>query len=72
MLEGMIDFLLSTSELAQNLLSNYVFKIVPMVNIDGVVHGNSRAELIGCDSNRRWSDPHKFYDPIVSAIKKMI
>ncbi len=49
-----------------------MFKIVGMLNIDGVVHGNTRAELIGCDSNRKWSDPHKIHHPIIFAIKKMI
>ncbi len=43
-----------------------------MLNIDGVVHGNTRAELIGCDSNRKWSDPHKIHNPIIFALKKMI
>ena len=43
-----------------------------MVNIDGVVNGNSRAELFGCDSNRSWLDPHKIYNPIVHSLKRMI
>lgn len=72
MLEGMVDFLLSNTEEAEYLLSHFVFKIVPMVNIDGVVHGNTRAELIGCDSNRKWADPHKYYQPIIYTLKKMI
>jgi hypothetical protein len=45
---------------------------VPMLNIDGVVHGNTRAELIGHDSNRRWVDPHSIYNPVIYAVKKMI
>lgn len=43
MLEGVFDFLLSDSPAARQLLEHFVFKIVPMVNIDGVVHGNTRA-----------------------------
>ena len=43
MMEGVINRLLDHSEVSTALLKNYVFKIVPMVNIDGVVHGNSRA-----------------------------
>lgn len=54
MLEGIIDFLLSESLESEFLLKHFVFKIVPMVNIDGVVHGNTRSELVGCDSNRVW------------------
>ena len=43
MLEGVFDFLLSESPAARQLLEHFVFKIVPMVNVDGVVHGNTRA-----------------------------
>lgn len=43
-----------------------------MMNIDGVVHGNSRAELVGCDSNRQWADPHPYYHPLVHSLRKMI
>jgi murein tripeptide amidase MpaA len=51
MVEGILRYLLplisqaktesSSSSLGQ--LHDYVFKIVPMVNVDGVIHGNSRA-----------------------------
>jgi cytosolic carboxypeptidase protein 2/3 len=68
----MVDFLLSGSELAQGLMEQFVFKVVPMVNIDGVVHGNTRAELVGCDSNRQWADPHRHHHPVVHALKKLI
>jgi hypothetical protein len=30
-----------------------------MVNIDGVVVGNYRCSLAGCDLNRRWKNPKK-------------
>lgn len=43
-----------------------------MINIDGVVHGNTRAELIGTDPNRKWENPNENYHPIISAIKKLI
>lgn len=36
-----------------------IIKIIPMVNIDGVIHGNYRTSLIGCDLNRRWKNPKK-------------
>ena len=32
----------------------YLFKIVPMMNPDGVLVGNSRTSFAGCDLNRRW------------------
>lgn len=43
MMEGVINFLLGGSNKAKELLRKYVFKVVPMINIDGVIHGNSRA-----------------------------
>ena len=43
-----------------------------MVNIDGVVHGNSRANLTGVDPNRMWKKSLKRLCPEVSALKKMI
>ena len=72
MIEGIIKFLLSKCDDAEFLLNNFVFRIVPMLNIDGVVHGNTRAELSGVDSNRKWKDPHKLYQPVIYNIKKMI
>lgn len=43
-----------------------------MVNIDGVVHGNSRAELSGSDPNRKWISPNEMRNPIIYALKKCI
>jgi hypothetical protein len=34
----------------------YVFKLIPMVNPDGVVSGNSRCTLQGLDLNRMWNE----------------
>lgn len=52
------------------LLKDYIFKIVPMVNIDGVIYGNSRCDITGSDINRKWTrNPNKFMYPIVSAIR---
>lgn len=53
-------------------MDHYYFRIVPMLNIDGVVHGNTRAELSGYDPNRKWADPSKIYQPVIYKIKKMI
>lgn len=57
--KGVIDFLLSNSPEAEFLRDNCVFKIVPMVNPDGVIHGNYRCDLAGADLNRRWNKPKK-------------
>ena len=55
----LIKFLLSDDPAAVALRNNFVFKIFPMVNPDGVIHGNYRCSLSGRDLNRRWSNPNK-------------
>lgn len=51
-MEGVIDYLLSSDEGAKILRNRFVFKIVPMLNPDGVVVGNYRCSLSGFDLNR--------------------
>lgn len=46
-IEGVIDYLISQDENAKLLRNRYVFKIVPMLNPDGVVVGNYRCSLSG-------------------------
>jgi len=52
------------------LLKRYIFKIFPMVNVDGVIYGNSRCDISGTDVNRKWTrNPNKFLYPIVNDVK---
>ncbi|XP_077035893.1 cytosolic carboxypeptidase 2 isoform X2 [Agelaius phoeniceus] len=53
-MRGFLDFLLSPHEDAQLLRRLFVFKVVPMLNPDGVVVGNSRCSLAGRDPNRAY------------------
>lgn len=50
--EGAINFILSKK--GDWLRKNYIFKIIPMVNPDGVIFGNYRSNLMGLDLNRKW------------------
>lgn len=50
--EGIIKFLMSDADDAHTLRQKYVFKIVPMLNPDGVIVGNYRSSLGGHDLNR--------------------
>ena len=76
MAEGMITFLLDqlvkATEQGDNFYNNYVFKIVPMVNPDGVIHGNTRTELTGIDDNRVWNKTSKTVTPNIHALKRHI
>ncbi|XP_067931710.1 cytosolic carboxypeptidase 1-like [Watersipora subatra] len=53
-MKGTIEHLLSNSEEAIALRQTYIFKIVPMLNPDGVINGNHRCSLVAEDLNRRW------------------
>ena len=70
--KGCIDFLMGNSEEAKKLREIYVFKIVPMMNPDGVLVGNSRTSFAGCDLNRRWGKPNEIIHPEVYNTKQMI
>ena len=50
--EGLLEFLVSDEPAARSLRDRYVFKIVPMLNPDGVIVGNYRCSLSAHDLNR--------------------
>ena len=72
MMKGVIDFLVSDVPEAKEFRDKFVFKIVPMMNPDGVINGNYRCSLAGCDLNRRWKAPHRNLHPTIYATKKLI
>lgn len=43
-----------------------------MVNIDGVIYGNSRCDITGSDLNRKWKDTNYVLYPQIQEIKKRI
>jgi len=47
MMRGVINYLISDDPKAAFLRDTYVFKIIPMLNPDGVIVGNYRCSLIG-------------------------
>jgi len=51
-IEGMMDELVAQNRKSEFLRNNFIFKIVPMLNPDGVINGNSRTGLNGLDLNR--------------------
>jgi murein tripeptide amidase MpaA len=71
-IEAIIDYLLGDAPEARMLRQNFIFKVVPMLNIDGVIHGNYRTDLQGVDLNRVWVDPQKKQHPTIYATKSLI
>ena len=71
-IKGCIDFLMGNSDEAKKLREIYLFKIVPMMNPDGVLVGNSRTSFAGCDLNRRWGKPNEIIHPEIFHTKQMI
>ncbi|CAD7927658.1 unnamed protein product, partial [Amoebophrya sp. A120] len=71
-MQGFMRFLLGKSLYAKVLREKFVFHLIPMVNIDGVVHGNARCTLAGVDPNRVWHDPNPIIHPVIHQIKEYL
>ena len=71
-IQGLIEFLLSNEPKAISLRKNYIFKIVPMLNPDGVIRGNFRMNSVGKDLNRMWMEENEENSPSVFYCHKMI
>eukprot|EP00826_Nyctotherus_ovalis_P046608 TRINITY_DN5288_c0_g1_i1.p1 TRINITY_DN5288_c0_g1~~TRINITY_DN5288_c0_g1_i1.p1 ORF type:complete len:427 (+),score=102.20 TRINITY_DN5288_c0_g1_i1:1494-2774(+) len=69
-MEGIIEYL--TSSQAQRLRNLYVFKVVPMLNPEGVLCGNFRCSITGVDLNRRWDAPDEFLHPQIFYLKNFM
>ena len=72
MMKGLIDYLTGPSLDAKILRDNFVFKIVPMLNPDGVINGNYRCGLAGVDLNRCWIDPSPKLHPTIYHAKALV
>eukprot|EP00397_Hematodinium_sp_SG-2012_P004645 GEMP01004657.1.p1 GENE.GEMP01004657.1~~GEMP01004657.1.p1 ORF type:complete len:972 (+),score=171.86 GEMP01004657.1:210-3125(+) len=70
--EGILDFLTSDSPEAEKLRQNFVWKVIPMLNPDGVINGNYRSNMLGLDLNRRWRCASKNLHPSIWYTKRMI
>lgn len=71
-MKGIVDFLLSDSHDARLLRDAFIFKLVPMLNPDGVIVGNYRCSLTGRDLNRSYNSKLKDSFPTVHAMRMMI
>ncbi|CAL2033425.1 unnamed protein product [Caenorhabditis brenneri] len=71
-MHGIIEFLVSKDDRAQKLRKVYCFKIIPMLNPDGVYLGNYRCSLMGYDLNRMWRSPSDWAHPSIFAVKNLL
>ncbi|KAG6923528.1 Cytosolic carboxypeptidase 2, partial [Chelydra serpentina] len=71
-MRGFLDFILSDSPDAQLLRKLFIFKVVPMLNPDGVIVGNYRCSLAGRDLNRSYRTVLKESFPCIWHTRSMI
>lgn len=72
MVEGFIEFLLSSHPLAEFLRQKFIFLVVPMLNPDGVYVGNYRSDFLGFDLNRCWLWPLREYHPSLFTSRELM
>jgi hypothetical protein len=72
LVHGVIKFLLSDTPEANELREKFIFKVIPMLNPDGVIYGNYRSSILGVDLNRRWKNPSKYLHPTIYYTKSYI
>uniref|UniRef100_A0A8C2DSV8 Cytosolic carboxypeptidase 1 n=1 Tax=Cyprinus carpio TaxID=7962 RepID=A0A8C2DSV8_CYPCA len=71
-MKGTLEYLMSCSPQAQSLRESYIFKIIPMLNPDGVINGNHRCSLSGEDLNRQWQNPNAELHPTIYHAKSLL
>ncbi|KAM4749036.1 cytosolic carboxypeptidase 4 [Rhinophrynus dorsalis] len=71
-MKGTLEFLTSNDPIAEILREMFIFKIVPMLNPDGVINGNHRCSLNGDDLNRQWVSPKSNLQPTIYHLKGLL
>ncbi|XP_011500290.1 PREDICTED: cytosolic carboxypeptidase-like protein 5 [Ceratosolen solmsi marchali] len=72
-LNGFLNFILNREEpIAIILRRLYVFKLIPMLNPDGVSHGYYRMDTKGVNLNRLYLNPSKSEHPTIYAAKTLL
>ncbi|XP_030756614.1 cytosolic carboxypeptidase 6-like isoform X2 [Sitophilus oryzae] len=66
--QGLLELLISSNSVATILRDNVTFKVIPMLNPDGVFLGNYRSTVIGQDLNRCWNIANQWLHPTIKAV----
>lgn len=72
MMKGLMDFITGDSFVAKKLRHKFIFKLIPMLNPDGVIVGNTRSSLTGKDLNRQYRTVIRETYPSIWYTKSMI
>jgi murein tripeptide amidase MpaA len=73
MLQGILEKLTDFDNIQTKiLLDNYVFKIIPVLNPDGVARGHWRFDTNGANLNRKYKDPSYNLHPSIYRAKHEI
>lgn len=70
--QGLMELLVSSHPVAVTLRQYVIFKIIPMLNPDGVYLGNYRSNIMGVDLNRSWHAATQWAHPALYAAKDML
>ena len=68
--EGIINYLISDREFAAKLRKRFIFKIIPMMCVDGVLIGNTFSNICGIDMHSNWKNTLYIKNPVVYELKK--
>ena len=72
-MKGVLNFLLSKKDIRAQILRRYfVFKLVPMINPDGVYHGHYRMDIYNQNLNRYYNMPDLKRQPAIYAITSFL
>lgn len=71
-MHGFLSFIISDNIYANILRDNFIFIIIPMLNVDGVMLGNNRCCSNGFDLNRQWHKPIMCLHATIYAAKALI